>query len=135
VAGYQQPDHVERLGHTRGFLDGRELGEFPAGARRGISQRADAFRDQIERVPQLGVLVHEHEVQGVEHRPFHVPVEVVSLEIERVGVGEHARQTLHDLLAVPRLDADVDQRSGHRRDSGCDVFLDHGVTPHAMPRV
>ena len=50
----------------------------------------------------------EHEVEGLEHRPFYVPVEVVGLEIERVGVREQAREAVRDFLPVLVADADVD---------------------------
>jgi hypothetical protein len=84
-------------------------------ARRRVAERPDAFGDGVERVPQLGVLGHEHEVERVEHRTFHVPVEVVGLEIERVGVGQQARQALRNLLAVLVSDADIDARCGAGR--------------------
>ncbi|MND02236.1 hypothetical protein D3C83_215430 [compost metagenome] len=47
-------------------------------------------------------------MQRLEHRPFHVPVEIVGLEIQRVGIREQARQPLRDRLAFLRLDADFD---------------------------
>ena len=60
------------------------------------------------RRPQLGVLGHEHGVQGVEHRPGDVPVEVVGGQVQRVGVGQQMRQAAGDGGAVFFTDADVD---------------------------
>jgi hypothetical protein len=134
VARHQQTHHVERLGYPFGLLDRGEFGEFPVSRRRGITQRADAFGDEVERCPQLGVFVHEHEVQRVEHGAFHVPVEVVGLEIQRVGVGEYTRQALHDLLAILALDADVDERGGLIGNHAAGVLLCHVVTPHSRNR-
>ena len=65
-----------------------------------MAERADAFGDQVERIPLLGVLAHEHQVQGVELRPGDVPVEVVRHQVERVAVGEQAGQALRDFRAV-----------------------------------
>ena len=73
-----------------------------------MAQRADALGDRIDRVPELRVLGHEHRMQRVEHRPGDVPVEIVGLEIERVGVGQKVAQTVGNLLAVRFLDADRD---------------------------
>ena len=41
-------------------------------------------------VRELVVLLLEHEMQRLEHRPGDVPVEVVGLEIKRVGIGQQA---------------------------------------------
>jgi hypothetical protein len=47
-------------------------------------------------------------VKRLEHRAGHVPVVVVRLEVERVGVGQQARESLGYLAAVALLDAYVD---------------------------
>jgi hypothetical protein len=57
---------------------------------------------------KLVVLGLEHQVQGVEHRPFHVPVEVMGLQIQRVGVGQQLAEAVRDGLAVFFRYADVD---------------------------
>ena len=49
----------------------------------------------------------EHQIQGVEHRASDVPVVVVRLEMERVGIGEQKRQTVGDFLAILVGDSDV----------------------------
>jgi hypothetical protein len=72
----------------------RQLDELLVGAGRRMAQRADAFGDQVERVPLLGVLRHEHQVQAVELRPGDVPVEVVRHQVERVAVGQQAGEAL-----------------------------------------
>jgi hypothetical protein len=73
-----------------------------------VAEGADALGDQVEGGPLLGVLPHEHQVQGVEHRPGHVPVEVVRHQVERVAVGQQARQALGDGCAVLVGNADVE---------------------------
>ena len=73
----QMTDHIGRLGHARHLLDRRQLGELGEGSRRRMAERADALGDDVERVPLLGVLPHEHQVQAVELRAGDVPVEVV----------------------------------------------------------
>src|SRR5690606_34962176 len=111
VADHQLAHHlapVGRLGGAGLLADRGELDELGVGAGGVEAQGADALGDLVERVPLLGVLLLEHDVQGVEHRPGHVPVEVVGLEVERVGVGQELRQLGGDLPAVLRGDADVD---------------------------
>ncbi len=104
----QQADHLGGLGHAVHFLDRGELDELLVGAGGGMAQRADAFGDDVERVPLLGVLPHEHQVQGVEHRAGDVPVEIVRHQVERVAVGEQVRQALGDPGAIGVGNADVD---------------------------
>jgi hypothetical protein len=70
----------------------RPARELRVRARRRVAQRADALGDRVHRVPQLGVLGHEHRVQRVEHGPGDVPVEVVRRQVQRVGVGQQAGQ-------------------------------------------
>jgi hypothetical protein len=72
-----------------------------------VPERTDALGDEIDRVPRLGVLLHEHLVKRLEHRTFDVPVEVVRLEIDDVRVGEQARQALGDRGAVFSRDSSV----------------------------
>ena len=47
-------------------------------------------------------------MQGLEHRTSHVPVVVVGLEVERVGVCQKARQAVGDLTPCGLVDPDVD---------------------------
>jgi hypothetical protein len=79
-----------------------------------VAQAADALGNRVHGGPQLGVLRHEHGVQGVEHRPRHVPVEVVRGEVQRVGVGQQPRQAAGDGAAILLADADVDRGGGGR---------------------
>ena len=109
LRGNQMADHVVRLGHALHFLDRGQLDELLVGAGRRMAERADAFGDQVERVPLLGVLRHEHQVQAVELRAGDVPVEVVRHQVQRVAVGQQRGQPLHDLLAIAGADADVDR--------------------------
>jgi hypothetical protein len=83
-----------------------------------MAERADPLGDRIDRVPELGVLRHEHQVQRVEHRPGDVPVEVVRRQVERVGVGEQLRQAADDGGTVGVVDADVDAGSGRGHGDG-----------------
>jgi hypothetical protein len=76
-----------------------------------VAERANPLGDRIDRVPELGVLLHEHQVQRVEHRPGHVPVEVMGRQVERVGVGEQLREAAGDGGTVGLVDADVDAGS------------------------
>src|SRR5690606_12764769 len=108
VAGHQLADHVLGPGHAGALLDRGELRELRVGARRERTQRADALGNQIDRGPQLVVLRLEHQVQRLEHGPGDVPVEVVGLQVERVGIGEEPAETLCDLEAVVLGNADVD---------------------------
>jgi hypothetical protein len=75
-----------RIGHRA------ELAELLVAAGRCVAQRADALGHGVDRVPQLGVLRHEHRVQRGEHRAGHVPVEVVGGQVQRVGVGQQLGQ-------------------------------------------
>src|SRR3546814_2231492 len=45
----------------------------------------------------------------------HVPVEVVGLQVKRVGVGQEHRQALRDLLAIGRAQPDIDGRAAVAR--------------------
>jgi hypothetical protein len=72
-----------------------------------MPEGADALGDDVQRVPLLGVLRHEHHVQGVEHRPLHVPVEVVGHQVEIEAVGQQARQAGGDLGPIVGGNADV----------------------------
>jgi hypothetical protein len=47
------------------------------------------------------ILLHEHQVQRVEHRTRHVPMEIVRHQIERAGVREKARQTARLCSGIP----------------------------------
>ncbi|MGC3944182.1 MAG: hypothetical protein QM762_06595 [Chryseolinea sp.] len=102
VAGDQLGDHLLRFGHAFGFGDRRQLGELPCknpvpdSPGNGCVQRSGPLP-----VPQLRCTgLHEHQVQGVEHRTGHVPVEVVGLQIQRVGVGQQLGQAVGDLFTV-----------------------------------
>ena len=72
------------------------------------AQRADTFGDQIDGRREFGVLRLEHQMQRVEHRARHVPVEVVGLQVQRVRIGEQTREPVRDLLAILVADTDID---------------------------
>lgn len=111
LGGDQVADHVVGLGHALDFLDRGQLDEFLVGAGGREAQRADALGDDVQRVPLLGVLRHEHVVQAVELRAGDVPVEIVRHQVQRVAVGEQGGQAFGNLLAVGIADADVDGRA------------------------
>jgi len=94
------PDHLFGIGHAVTVLDAGERGELLITARRGIAQGTDTLRQHVHCVPRLGVLRHEHQVQSLEHRSGHVPVEIVRLQIQRVGVRQHPRQSIGDVAPV-----------------------------------
>ena len=79
-----------------------------------MAQGADALSNRIGRVPKLGVLPHEHGVQGVEHGARHVPVEVVRGQVQGVGIGQQVRKPLGDGRAVFVADTDVDGQAPRR---------------------
>jgi hypothetical protein len=68
--------------------------------------------DQVDRQPEFVVLLLEHQVQRVEHRAGDVPVVVVRLQVQRVGVGEEPTELRGDLEAGLLGDADVDEGLG-----------------------
>jgi hypothetical protein len=70
------------------------------------AQRPDALGDEINGKGQFGVLGFEHQVQGLEHRAGDVPVVVVRLEIQRVSVGQKAREALGDADASISVNSD-----------------------------
>jgi hypothetical protein len=104
VALDQDRDHLERLRRiARHVLDRAQLAELRVRAGGRMAERADALGHGVDRVPELGVLRHEHQVQRVEHRPGHVPVEVVGRQVQRVGVGEAgATGRRRSLRGLPR---------------------------------
>ncbi len=112
LALHQQADHLLRARHAFRLGHAGELLEFLVGAGRRETERADAFGDLVHRERELVVLRLEHQMQGVEHRPRHVPVEVVRGEVQGVAVREQARQAFSDLGAVLFLDADIDFHAG-----------------------
>lgn len=108
LARDQLANHRPRIGHTFGFRDGGQRSEGFVGAGRRKTKRANSLRDHVDRKREFGVLGLEHEVQGVEHRPGYVPVEIVGLEIERVAVGKQVRKAFGDSRPVVLADANVD---------------------------
>ena len=102
--------HFGRLGYAFDLLDRGQLDELLVGPGRRVAERTDAFGDDVERIPLLGVLAHEHQVQAVEVRTGDVPVEVVRHQVERIAVGEQGGKSLRDFLALAGADTDVDRR-------------------------
>ena len=76
------------------------------------AEGANALGDHIQCVPQLGVLVHEHQVQRVEHRPGHIPVEAMCFAVQHVGICEQAAEFSSNLFPLCAGDADVDADGG-----------------------
>ena len=89
-------DHLGGVGSVVVLGDRRERRELAVAGRCGRAERADALGDEVDGEGELVVLRLEHEVQCLEHRAGDVPVVVVGLEIQRVGVGEQPGQTVGD---------------------------------------
>ena len=70
----------------------------------------NALRNRINRVPQFGVLRHEHHVQRVEHGTRHVPMEIVGGQVKCICVCQQPRKTARNCCAVVVADADVNAR-------------------------
>ena len=118
--------HLHCSGHTLHLLDGGKLDKLLVGAGRGNAQRTDALGNHVQRIPLLGVLLHEHGVQAVEMRARHVPVEIVGHQVQGVAVGQQCRQTIGDFLAVLGVNADVDRKSGRG------LFAGHRNSFHSL---
>ena len=108
VVAHQLLHHLHGSRDGACFLERRQLGEGAVTEWGGHAQGADAFRDLIQRIPELLVLGVEHPVQGVEHRTGHVPVESMGLAVQHPGVGQQPSQTIGNLLTLVLGDADVD---------------------------
>src|SRR3546814_6943350 len=54
-----------------------------------MAEWADAFGDAVKRLPLLGLLIHQHKMQGIEQRPRHVPVKVMRHQVQRIRIGKH----------------------------------------------
>ena len=88
------------------------FGELGVAAGREMPEGADTFSDIVHRRGEFGVMLLEHRVQGLEHRATHVPVEVVRLQVQRVGIGQQTRQAVADLAAGVFANTDIDTRCG-----------------------
>ena len=53
-----------------------------------MAQSANTLCNKVKGRPLLGVLRHEHGVQGVKHGARDIPVEVVGLQIKGVTVSK-----------------------------------------------
>src|SRR5260363_205869 len=60
--------------------------------------RTDAFGDDINRNGELSVLGLKHRMQRIELRAGHVPVKVMRFQIQGIGIGQQAGQTLSDIF-------------------------------------
>ena len=99
-----------------GFFDAallsQRLGER-VNKRLSEAQPSETVGDQVDSQRQFGVLGFEHQMQGVEHRPGNVPMEVVGLQVQGIGVGQQAGQAVGDGGAICFLDTDVDVHGLH----------------------
>lgn len=75
-----------------------------------MAQGADALSNRIGRVPKLGVLPHEHGVQGVVWGPSR-SVKLCTWWVQGVGIGQQVRKPLGDGRAVFVADTDVDSQA------------------------
>jgi len=108
VAFDQLGHHVFPLRHAGFFLDRGELAELAVGARGEHVEDADALGHFVGGQPE-GVVLHlEHGVEAVELRARHVPMEIVRLQVQRIGVREELGQMLRDRFAVFLGDTDID---------------------------
>jgi len=112
VSVNEELDHLFRPGNPGDFPDAAEVYEFAVGSGGWQAEGANPLGDGIDGDRHLGVVGLEHHVQGLEHGAGDVPVKVVGLQIERVGVGEETGKPRRDVGAVCFTDADVDGRAG-----------------------
>ncbi len=107
---YQQLDHVLRVRHAFLFLDRGQAGVGGVGARRREAQGADALGDQVYRQGQFGRYPCASNIRCrvLNIGPGDVPVEVVGLQVQGVGVRQQAGQAFGDGCAVLFGDADID---------------------------
>lgn len=108
MANDQLCDHFLSSGNPFFLWDARELAEFSIGPRGHCTQGSDSLSHQVDGEGQLAVLRLEHQVQSLKHGASHVPVEVVSLQVEGVGVSQYPGEAILDLVAIVLTDADVD---------------------------
>jgi hypothetical protein len=67
-----------------------------------MAERADTLRNRVDSERQLRAVLP---LQPIRCRvlnigPFHVPVEVMGLQIERVGVGQQFAEAVRDRFAI-----------------------------------
>ena len=84
----QVPDHLGSSGYSVDFLDRRQFDKLLVGSWSREIQCADAFGDHVQGIPLFGVLLHEHQVQGIEHGTLHIPVKVVCHLVQGVAIGQ-----------------------------------------------
>ncbi len=108
LAGQEPTDHFFGVWRVVILRDRGKSGELTVGAGRPLTQGTNALGDEIDGDGEFGVLRLEHEVQRLEHRPGHVPVVVVRLQVQRVGIGEQASESAGDGCPFGWVDPDVD---------------------------
>ena len=94
---------VEKYGLERGRLVAYDEHELRATLRDQCALGNDQGIDVVQRLPLIAILLLQQIVQGEEFRPPHVPVIAVRLQIDRIGVGQHARQLLGDIAGEQGL--------------------------------
>ena len=116
MALHQFAHHRQGIGAAFCFGDRGQLADRLAAVGGTAAEGADALGDRVQGVPELCVLLHEHQVQRVEHRPGDIPVEAMGFGVEHRAVGQHPRQARGDLLPLVGGDADIDGggADGHR---------------------
>ena len=108
VARHQLLKHAGSIGNA-GFLgDHGQLRVLGVAAGSGEAQGPNPLGDIVDRHAQFRVLGHEHGVKRIELRPGHVPVEIVGLEVQGVGVGQDFAQTISDRAPICFRNADID---------------------------
>ena len=108
LAFHQILDHLVGGLGVVAVLDAGELGELGVRARSQVAQGADALGDLVHGGGQFGVLGLEHGVQRVELRAGDVPVVVVGLQVQAVGVCQQFGQALGHGFTLLVGHADVD---------------------------
>ena len=82
-----------------------------------------ALGDLVEGSPEFGVLLHEHQVQRIEHRTGHVPVETVGLGVEHGAVRQNTPQAFRNPETIRLRNANIDGRfnshKSHLIDRAC----------------
>jgi hypothetical protein len=75
-----------------------------------MAKRADALGNQVTAFHSCAG--RGHQLQGVEHRPRDVPMEVVRGQVQGVGVRQQVRKAFGNAGAVFLGNTDVDARHG-----------------------
>src|SRR5690625_549205 len=91
---HQLSNHILCLRHALLLSDGGKLRELLVGAWCRKTKCTYTLGDLINRFRQFRILLFKHQVQGIEQRPCHVPMKVMSLYIKDVTICQQARNPI-----------------------------------------